>query len=67
MEKSSIKIISNITLKSRYEKNPLAYLPFDLLPSDFRDVRLNHQLTPYQRQQMIKKLFWTETVVDEED
>lgn len=67
MEKSSIKIISNIMLKSRYEKNPIAYRPYDLLPAVNQDARLNHNLTPYQRQQMIKKLFWTETVVDEED
>ncbi len=54
-------------LKSRYEKNPIAYRPYDLLPAVNQDARLNHNLTPYQRQQMIKKLFWTETVVDEED
>ena len=54
-------------LKSRYEKNPIAYRPYDLLPTVNQDARLNHNLTPYQRQQMIKNLFWTETVVDEED
>ena len=67
MEKSSIKIISNITLKSLYEKNPKAYLPYDLLPAVDKDARLNHKLTPYQEKQLIKKLFWTEIIVDEED
>lgn len=66
MEKSSIKLISNITLKSRYEKNPNAYLPYDLLPTVYRDARLSNELTPYQRKQQIKRLFWTEKVVDED-
>lgn len=67
MEKSSIKIVSNITLKSRYEKNPTAYLPYDLLPTVNRDARLNHNLTPYQYKQMTKYLFWTENIIDEDD
>ena len=66
MEKSSIKIISNIALKSSYEKNPNGYLPYDLLPTVFRDARLVNELTSYQRKQQIKKMFWTEKVVDED-
>ena len=67
MEKSSLRIISNIALKRDYEKNPKAYLPYDLLPREDRDARLTHRLTEYQQKQQIKKLFWTENVIDKED
>lgn len=67
MGKSSLKIVSNIALKSCYEKNPIAYLPYDLLPAVNRDARLNHNLTPHQQKQMIKHLFWTEKVIEETD
>lgn len=64
MEKSSIKIISNIALKSKFDKNQNAYLPYDLLPAVYHDVRASNDLTPYQQKQQLKKLFWTENVVD---
>lgn len=67
MEKSSLKIISNIALKRDFEKNPKAYLPYDLLPWKDRDARLSNRLTPYQQKQQIKKLFWTESIIDEEE
>ena len=67
MEKSSIKIISNITLKSSYEQDPLAYLPYDLLPTVYRDVRMKNSLTSYQRKQALKGHFFAKRIVDEDD
>lgn len=66
MEKSSIKIISNIALKSSFEKNPNAYLPYDILPKSLWDSRVEQLLTPYQRKQQFKKMFHTEKVIDED-
>lgn len=66
MEKSSIKIISNIALKSKFDKNPNAYLPYDLLSTIYHDVRSSNDLSPYQQKQQLKRLFWTENVVDED-
>ena len=66
MEKSSIKIISNIALKSSYERNSNAYLPYDLLPKSYWDARVEDFLTPYQRKQQLKKMFHAEKIVDEE-
>ena len=65
MEKSSIKLISNITLKNKYQNNPYAYLPYDLLPSPYNDKRLYNALTIYQQNQQTKRMFWTKNVVDE--
>ena len=66
MEKSSIKIISNIALKSSFEKNPNSYLPYDILPKSLWDSRVEQLLTPYQRKQQFKKMFHTEKVIDED-
>ena len=62
---SSIKLNSNIMLKSRYEKDPQGYLPADLLPPYCSDVRVSGTLSWRQREQYEKKLFYAEEIVDE--
>ena len=57
MENNQIKLTSNIVLKSKYQVNGQQYLPADLLPKEYRDVRLLGTLTPLQRRQMEKRLF----------
>ena len=62
---SSIKLNSNIMLKSKYEKDPWGYLPPDLLPAHYSDIRLRNTLTILQRQQFEKKLFYADKIIDE--
>ena len=63
MEKSSLKLVSNIALKSKYEKIPHRYIPFDLLPRNYHDVRMDTELSEYQRIQKIKQLFAAEYTI----
>ena len=65
MENSTIKLTSNIILKSNYQVNGQQYLPADLLPKEYRDVRLLGSLTPLQRQQMEKRLFLAKNFKEE--
>lgn len=70
MEKSSIKLLSNIMLKSRIsgsKDKELNYLPVDLLPREYSDVRNDLLLSNYQRTQKIKRLFLAERIVDDLD
>ncbi|MCQ2502940.1 MAG: hypothetical protein MJ084_04275 [Saccharofermentans sp.] len=70
MEKSSVKLVSNIMLKSKVNSSKdgiISYLPFDLLPQEYNDVRNDIFLTDYQRQQKDKRLFAAERIVDEYD
>ena len=62
---SNIKLLSNIMIKSRYEKDPLHYLPVDLLPDYYVDVRAQRLLTATQRQQYEKKMYYAERIVDQ--
>ena len=69
MEKSSVKLVSNIMLKSRIAETKdgkIAYLPFDLLPEEYNDVRNDQFLTEYQKTQKLKKLFATKRIIDED-
>lgn len=52
-------------LKSKYEKDPWGYLPPDLLPAHYSDIRLRNTLTILQRQQFEKKLFYADKIIDE--
>ena len=65
MGNSSLKLKSNIALKSKYEDNPYGYLPYDLLPSPYNDKRMFNALTPYQQEQQTKSLFQAKHIVDE--
>ncbi len=69
MEKSSVKLVSNIMLKSRIAETKdgkIAYLPFDLLPEEYNDVRNDQFLTEYQKTQKLKKLFAAKRIIDED-
>lgn len=68
MEKSSIKLVSNIMLKSKFKKTAdsyISYLPFDLLPRVYSDVRSENDLTEYQKVQKLKKLFAADRFIEE--
>ena len=64
-EKSSIRLVSNIMLKSKYEKDTWGYLPPDLLPDYYSDSRAQSGLTVRQREQYTKKLYYAKEIVDE--
>ncbi len=69
MEKSSVKLVSNIMLKSRIAETKdgkIAYLPFDLLPEEYNDVRNDQFLTEYQKTQKLKKLFAAKRIIGED-
>ena len=65
-EKSSIKLVSNIMLKEEDEKNRQQYIPADMIKNG-RDTRRQGSLTPLQREQNIKSLFYASEIVDEAD
>lgn len=62
--KSSIDITSNIILKSKYDKNPIAFRPFDLLPEYWGDTRI---ISGLQRNQQTKSLFYAGKIVDSDE
>lgn len=63
--RSLIKLNSNIMLKAKYEKDPRSYLPPDLLPSHYSDIRVRDSLTKRQKEQFEKKLFYASRIIDE--
>ncbi len=70
MEKSSLKLVSNIMLKSKFEKtweSRYAYLPFDLLPSTYSDKRSDINLSEYQKTQKLKKLFAAKVILEDNE
>lgn len=70
MEQDSIKLLSNIMLKSRVKKDKdgyLSYLPFDLLPDEYGDVRNDNFLSEYQRNQKLKRMFAAKRIIDEDE
>ena len=52
-------------LKTKYEKDPLGYLPPDLLPAYYSDTRMRNTLTTLQKLQFEKKLFYADKIIDE--
>lgn len=65
-ESSNIRLASNIMLKSKYERDPWSYIPVDLLPPYYCDVRAFRFLSPSQRKQVEKKAFLANSIIDEE-
>ncbi len=68
MDQSSIKLLSNIMLKSRVTKakdGSISYLPFDLMPGEYGDVRNDQFLSDYQRTQKLKAMFAAKRIVDD--
>lgn len=67
-EKSSIMPTSNIILKSKYEKKDgRYYIPFDMLPDLYKDVRTDPWLSEQQRKQNMKRLFAASQIIDKDD
>lgn len=66
MEKSSLKLVSNIMLKSKFEQNHNAYLPFDMLSRESHDSRLSGRLSKFQQEQKIKRMFMATKVVSDD-
>lgn len=67
MEKSVLKPESNIIQKSEYDKNNLIYVPFELLPPPLRDKRAFNTLSPKQKKQSEKRLFYVDKIEDVEN
>ncbi len=63
--RSSVRLTSNIMLKSKYQKNPYDYLPIDLLPSYYFDTRMSDRRTKIQNEQYLKRLFYAARIIDE--
>lgn len=68
-EKSSIKLVSNIMLKSKYVNDEVGsiYVPWDLLPRYLKDVRNTIKLTEEQIYQSEKHTFYAKKIVDVEE
>lgn len=62
-----IKIKSNIILKSKYIEYGQEYLPLELLPKEYWDVRLNNYRSSAQKEQFYKYPFYAKRIVDEEE
>jgi hypothetical protein len=60
MNKSSVIIKSNVSLKRRELVRPM-----DNMPKQYFDVRVDSALTPEQKIQKEKMLFWANKIVDE--
>lgn len=60
MNKSSVIIKSNVSLRRR-ELVP----PMDNMPEQYFDVRVDSALTPEQKIQKEKMMFWANRIVDE--
>lgn len=61
---SSVSLKSNIILKSQFERNERNYLPIDLLPKEYFDTRSWDLLTKKQQQDLIKKAFFANKIID---
>lgn len=66
LEKSNVKLSSNIMLRTKYERDPWAYIPADLLPGYYTDTRAAQFLSPAQRKQLEKKMYYATSIIDEE-
>ena len=51
-ESSTVMLSSNIMLRTKYERDPWAYIPADLLPSYYSDTRVEQFLSAEQRKHM---------------
>jgi hypothetical protein len=61
---SLVTLKSNIMLKKRYLEHYILYLPVELLPSDYKDARTYHDLSPLQQKELVKSLFHAKRIVD---
>ena len=63
---SNVMLSSNVMFRTKYERDPWAYIPVDLLPSHYVDIRAMQFLSPGQRKQAEKKLFYASKITDED-
>lgn len=64
-ESSDVMLASNIMLRSKYDRDPWAYIPADMLPDYYSDSRAVQFLSPNQRKQMEKKHLLASRIIDE--
>lgn len=64
-ERTSLKLSSNIISEKSGRGCVGVYVPTDLKPNEYKDVRLVHYLTDRQKKQLYKQLF--ETMRTKED
>ena len=65
----TIKLKSNIILKNTYKKYSgdrsfVAYLPLDLLPKEYKDVRNFIRLSLDQKKEIDKQLYYAKRIVE---
>ena len=66
-EKTTLKLSSNIISKAIGEKRIGVYIPVELKPKEYQDVRLRGTLSERQKKQLDKQLFWTDDVWEDEE
>lgn len=66
-ERTALKLSSNIIPKSLGDGNLGIYVPVELKPQEYKDVRLRNSLSEQQKKQLIKQLFWTDNVHDDKE
>lgn len=66
-EKTTLKLLSNIISKEKGEKRIGVYIPIELKPKEFRDVRVRDYLSESQKLQLDKQLFWADDVREDEE
>lgn len=54
-------------LKTKFQNNQLNYLPIDLLPKEYRDIRSRGDLSPIQRGDVDKLVFYAKRIVSIEE
>ena len=65
-EVSNIMLSSNIMTREKYNKDRWFYIPADLLPEYYSDVRAARFLSQDQRLQLERKLFMASGIIDED-
>ena len=59
-------LASNIMIRTKYDREPWAYIPADLLLPEYSSSWATQYLFPSQRKQMKKKLLYADRIVDED-
>lgn len=63
---TTIQPLSNITVRKLYDNDPNKFIPVDLLPKSYSDVRSFASLSKSQQEQIEKRLFYAKKVVFED-
>ena len=65
MRNTTLKLSSNIMLKSKCPVDCTKYLPYDLMPIAYKDSRCRDMLTEYQQLQQDKSKFMAKYIKSE--